>query len=512
MIGSVAAGDTSNSADINDSINTNIQTNSMNTTSTDNSIYGDNNSNSAVISSNSQSTQNKSNSNNNSIENTLLNNTTSSKISKSSNTEITSKLEAAKKVSTKVTVSNVETKLGAKTTLTATIKTTSGKNITSGVVAFKINGKTQGYANISKSTAKYTFTLPTTWKNPKYTITAVYGGSSSYDKSQANGTLKIYSDSTTKTTVKILTTTRNSSTTLQATIKTTDGQNVTNGKVAFKINGKTQGYANVTKGIAKYTFTTPNTWKSSNYTITAVYGGSTLFKKSQKNGTLYVYSDSKTKISVKKVTASVNSSATLTATIKTTDGKNVTNGKLSFKVNGKTLATVNVTNGTAKYTFKVPTSWKKNNYTITAVYGGTSLFKKSQKNGTLFIIAQNVVPSGYENQAKAIFNYVNKHTAYSYYANTRNGAVNTLTKGYGNCVDTSHLMIAMMRSANIPARYVHGHNCVFRSGLVTGHVWAQVYVNGKWYNCDATSSSNTFGTIVNWKTCSSKNYYISLPF
>ena len=36
--------------------------------------------------------------------------------------------------------------------------------------------------------------------------------------------------------------------------------------------------------------------------------------------------------------------------------------------------------------------------------------------------------------------------------------------------------------------------------------------DGKWYKCDGTSNSNTFGNIVNWNSCGSITRYISLPF
>lgn len=141
--------------------------------------------------------------------------------------------------------------------------------------------------------------------------------------------------------------------------------------------------------------------------------------------------------------------------------------------------------------------------------------KNCEVNATIF---KNAVASaisgvtGAYNQAKAIFDYVNKHTTYSYYADTRYGSVKTLSQGYGNCVDMAHVCIAMFRTANLPARYVHGKSCVFRSGLVTGHVWAEVYVNGKWVQCDATSDYNSFGTIVNWSRNSGEVRYIELPF
>ena len=72
--------------------------------------------------------------------------------------------------------------------------------------------------------------------------------------------------------------------------------------------------------------------------------------------------------------------------------------------------------------------------------------------------------------------------------------------GKANCVDHAHLVIALCRAAGIPARYVHGQNCVFSSGLVTGHVWAQILVDGTWKVADATSKRNSLGNIVNWFT------------
>ena len=69
----------------------------------------------------------------------------------------------------------------------------------------------------------------------------------------------------------------------------------------------------------------------------------------------------------------------------------------------------------------------------------------------------------------------------------------------------------MMRTLGIPARYNHA-TCYFSSGLVTGHVWAEVYIDGKWYKCDATSKRNSFGNIVNWYSCTNHKRYIELPF
>ncbi|SFL72922.1 Transglutaminase-like superfamily protein [Methanobrevibacter olleyae] len=117
-------------------------------------------------------------------------------------------------------------------------------------------------------------------------------------------------------------------------------------------------------------------------------------------------------------------------------------------------------------------------------------------------------------KAQAIYNYVRDEIDYSYYANSKYGASGTLSKGSGNCVDQASLVVALCRASGIHARYAHAKGCTFSSGLVTGHVWAQVLVNGVWYSADATSVRNGLGNIVNWNTrsYSNLNKYAAVPF
>jgi predicted nucleic acid-binding protein len=116
-------------------------------------------------------------------------------------------------------------------------------------------------------------------------------------------------------------------------------------------------------------------------------------------------------------------------------------------------------------------------------------------------------------KATNIFNWVRDSTDYSFYYNTKYGALGMLQTLNGNCVDTTHLLIALERAAGIPARYISG-NCQFSSGTWYGHVWAQIWVAGQWYTADAISLHNTFGTITNWNigTYTLKGIYSSLPF
>ncbi|WP_052374243.1 transglutaminase domain-containing protein [Methanobacterium sp. SMA-27] len=115
--------------------------------------------------------------------------------------------------------------------------------------------------------------------------------------------------------------------------------------------------------------------------------------------------------------------------------------------------------------------------------------------------------------AVALFNWVRNNISYSFYYNTKYGASGTLKYRTGNCCDYSNLLVALARNAGITARYVHG-TCQFSSGTWYGHVWTQLYVNGKWYNADAISTRNSFGVINNWNTATYKlnGYYTTLPF
>ena len=118
-----------------------------------------------------------------------------------------------------------------------------------------------------------------------------------------------------------------------------------------------------------------------------------------------------------------------------------------------------------------------------------------------------------EDKAKAIFNYVRDTLSYRYYYDTRYGSSKTLKYKAGNCVDHSHLLVAMFRTAGLKARYVHG-TCTFNSGNVYGHVWTQVYIGNHWVCGDAISYSNQLGKIQNWNTKTVKVHagYRSLPF
>jgi len=102
-------------------------------------------------------------------------------------------------------------------------------------------------------------------------------------------------------------------------------------------------------------------------------------------------------------------------------------------------------------------------------------------------------------KALAIYNWVRDHLTYSFYYNTKKGALGALSSRSANCCDHTHLVIALARAAGIPGRYIY----------VTGHVYAQLYAGGKWYNADAIHNNFYFGMS---KTSKILAVYASLPF
>ena len=81
-------------------------------------------------------------------------------------------------------------------------------------------------------------------------------------------------------------------------------------------------------------------------------------------------------------------------------------------------------------------------------------------------------------KANAILKWVQKYLTYERYTDTRKGAFETLTdsKRKGNCVDSTHLTVALLRAQNIPAQYGHS----------PGHLWPMARINGKWKAGEAT--------------------------
>lgn len=212
---------------------------------------------------------------------------------------------------------------------------------------------------------------------------------------------------------------------------------------------------------------------------------------------------------------------------------NFNTSKINVDINGKSTVNLKVSAKNATKTTKATTkkstaSTKKTNKTKSNVskaktksvsIGKTSINEALRKylsstkncqvkNKDIQNLAKTLtskLKTDYE-KGKKLFNWVRDNIHYKKYRNTLRGAVKTLKAKKGNCVDQSHLLIALSRASGIPARYVKGDNCKFTSGYVSGHIWTQLYINKKWVVADTTSKRNTLGKIRNWNTKSYKLY------
>jgi hypothetical protein len=240
-----------------------------------------------------------------------------------------------------------------------------------------------------------------------------------------------------------------------------------------------------------------------------------------------VVSNHSTKKSVNKQVNTVTTTVT-NDTIKNSVNTQVNTTTITVNnVPAKTLA--NVTKKQKKYKvkkwYRYHGKWKwvyvyKTGYKNTnnskyqyAAAGSTKVVKSTRANtSSIRALAASLTrgtTSKYKKGTK-IFNWVRDHIRYSFYYNTKYGASGTLKHRSGNCVDHSHLIVALSRAAGLQAKYAHG-KVRFPSGKIYGHVWALVKVNGKWYKADATSSRNSFG-VMKGKVVRSKGVYNKLPF
>ncbi len=165
---------------------------------------------------------------------------------------------------------------------------------------------------------------------------------------------------------------------------------------------------------------------------------------------------------------------------------------------------------------KVPSSVLNSKYNGESLAKYLNPSKNCQSTNSKIKALAKKLTSGHTSQlskAKAIFNWVRDKVSYSFYYNTKKGATGTYNSRTGNCVDKTHLLIALLRSSGIAARYANGQ-AKFTSGNTYGHVWAQVLIGDTWVVADTTSSRNSFGVVNNWKASTAKvyGYYSSISF
>ena len=149
-----------------------------------------------------------------------------------------------------IRTSDITASAGEDITLTATI--TDGDNvINTGKIVFKINGKTVKdasdkviYAKVVNGVATAKYTVPENLGGKDINITAVYTGTTKYNKETTTITTTVTAPEAKLTITPITSDVQTGSTiTLKAKVAAGD-KAITTGKIVFKINGKTVKDAN----------------------------------------------------------------------------------------------------------------------------------------------------------------------------------------------------------------------------------------------------------------------------
>ena len=82
-------------------------------------------------------------------------------------------------------------------------------------------------------------------------------------------------------------------------------------------------------------------------------------------------------------------------------------------------------------------------------------------------------------------------------SNGSTSAVDTLVDQVGVCRDFAHLMIALCRAVNVPARYVTGidYGALPSMGPPDFHAYVEVFLGSRWYLFDPTGTSPAMGLV-----------------
>lgn len=409
------------------------------------------------------------------------------------------------------------------------------------VVKIKINGKT--YTKKTNSKGVVYLKLPSL-KKGVYTVKYTFSGTSNYKSCKASDLVTVITTKNSVLKVKSTTTFGYGAHTPLKVAATAGGVALAKREVTFEVDGKTFTKTTNKKGIASL----PIDLEIGNYTVKY-----SINKESKVNGKssvtpITVKLREGSKLTWKSGTSYKGSPQTFKVLLTDLNGNAISGQTIKITINSKTysgitsskgIATIKATAPVGEYTVKVKfagsNEYLPNSTTTTVKVTAAHYIKGVTEKNTVtnlkpylkastncqvgnskFKSLVNSLTSGLTGdyaKAEAIFNYVRDSISYSFYYDTKYGALGTLNAKRGNCVDHAHLLVALYRTAGLPARYVHG-TCAFSSGSTYGHVWAQVLIGDTWICADATSVRNSFGKIVNWntKSYSLHSRYASLPF
>ena len=407
-------------------------------------------------------------------------------------------------------------------------------------IKIRINKKT--YTKKTNDDGMIKFKLPSL-KKGLYTVQYKYPGNKFFKESKLKKLVTIVDTSKTKLKVKSTKSFGYGAGTLLKVAYTAGGIPLAKHTVILKIDGKKYTKTTDNNGIASL----PINLKIGKYDVIYKTNDESILKGTSGSFDINVFKRSPSKLVWKSGKTYKDSSQKFKVLLTNTKGKSISSQKIKLTIDSKTYSSKASSKGYAKFKtdvdlgkYKVSVKYNgNNNYLPTSLSKsinvklskfGNGLNEKNANGWSEYLqssshcqVGNHMIKSLVKSltkgltsevdKAKAIFNYVRDELEYSNYYDTKYGAVGTLENKKGNCVDLSHALVAMFRTANLESRYVHG-TCHFSKGYTVGHVWAQVKIGNTWVCADASNDINSLGKIKNWNINSYSLHakYASLPF
>ena len=302
-------------------------------------------------------------------------------------------------IKTVVKVARVQKVPNSKVNLTANITDIKGGKIGTGNAVFYLDGTKLKTVPVTLGQASFVYKIKANAPSTVHNITVKYLGSNDYAPSEGSNKLGVQ----TKVLLSLANDTAKVGHYKELTAKfTANGQPVTKGKVAIKINYVTIGFANITNGVVKYNYLLPTTMGNYKYKLEFVYGGNDTLTEARNVSVLRVYPYNPV-FHYNFTQAKVGQKVNLTVKIDNGTANNLFNaprGTVGMKINGITLKYSNgkailakVNNGRATFSFIAPAGLR-GYQNITITYSGNSQFYENRttiKNGLYIYEDKKVV-------------------------------------------------------------------------------------------------------------------------
>lgn len=251
-----------------------------------------------------------------------------------------------------------------------------------GKVAFKVKNRTVGIVNVGDGGAICEYD-PKGIVPGRYRVSVVYSGDYRFNEKRLDTYLTIVRISSTITTINV-TSKAGSPTIFKATVIDEYNNKVANLPVSFKLNTGTIGTVNTSEdGVATLNIKTDYKLDKKSYNITAS-SGTTKTMEGNRTSAILTMTQLSTKTIVPTVNAKPGDKITLSTSVLDENNNPVLQGNVTYYINGKKYAFINIQSGFARYTYSIPGDFA-GTIDVQAVFTGNWKYANSNGSGKISI-------------------------------------------------------------------------------------------------------------------------------